>query len=777
MALFERADSGRRVTWLSILGLVLVPVIIAAGFVFATWKADDRLSQVKAAVVNDDDGAKINGKQAPLGRQLAAGLVDSEDQDENYDWVLSDDEDATAGLKSGEYVAVVHIPKDFSKAVATTAGDDPMKAAQATIDVTSSKVSPISDAAISQAIATTARTTFNTEYTKQYLDGIYVGFNKMGDQFGEMADAAGKLDDGAKGLKEGTSGLSTGVGQLDSGVGELDKSGGQISGGAAQLASGADGLATGLTKLDKGTKQLPSQTRKLADGAGNLSDGVDQYTKGTDQMVKQLSSMGSEDSGLGKLADGADQVATGTRGVSDGIVKYRKGLEQGAEEAGDALTSGKIPSLDQAVKSGLLTKKQAAQIKAQFCPTGTQDQVCEGILKAYIAGVLSGTAGSLEGAAKGLQAEDPKSGQSLESSADKVAAVAERYAGGVHKAVSQLQEGTKQIADKQDELLAGSKQLRSGAGQLADGTDKLADGMKPLAAGVTQASDGAQQYATGAHKYAAGVGAYTGGVHKLASGTGQLAQGAEKLDQGTGKYEEGVGKFADGLDKGKDDVPSYTKTERDRMSEAVSSPIADNIDGLKGISQASSIALLLIMALWIGALITYTVVRAVSATALTSRRRSIAIMGKGLIPGIVISLMQAVILTGLSQLILTLDAGDLVKVFGLSAFAGIVFTVINYALVAWFGGVGRFVSVILVVAAVTAKVLTAVPGWLSGLAAFMPLTPAMDGITGIATGTGGAGAAFGTLLLWLLVAGGAAVAAVARKRTMGPAGLTRLAGV
>ena len=72
MAMFERADSDKRVTWLTLVGLVLVPVLIAAGFVLATWKVGDRLDHVTAAIVNVDDGTEIDGQEVPLGLDRAA---------------------------------------------------------------------------------------------------------------------------------------------------------------------------------------------------------------------------------------------------------------------------------------------------------------------------------------------------------------------------------------------------------------------------------------------------------------------------------------------------------------------------------------------------------------------------------------------------------------------------------------------------------------------------------------------------------------------------------
>ena len=86
----ERANSKKPVNWLSLLGLVLIPIIVAAGFILATWKSGDRLETIEAAIVNNDDGAKVDGKTVPIGRQLTSGLV-GEDEN-NIHWVITDEE-------------------------------------------------------------------------------------------------------------------------------------------------------------------------------------------------------------------------------------------------------------------------------------------------------------------------------------------------------------------------------------------------------------------------------------------------------------------------------------------------------------------------------------------------------------------------------------------------------------------------------------------------------------------------------------------------------------
>ena len=45
--------------------------------------------------------------------------------DPNLDWTLTDTADAKAGLRSGEYYAVLTIPSDFSAAILSSGGDKP----------------------------------------------------------------------------------------------------------------------------------------------------------------------------------------------------------------------------------------------------------------------------------------------------------------------------------------------------------------------------------------------------------------------------------------------------------------------------------------------------------------------------------------------------------------------------------------------------------------------------------------------------------------------------
>ncbi|MGI3784677.1 MAG: YhgE/Pip domain-containing protein, partial [Janthinobacterium lividum] len=161
MITLERADGSRRVGLWSLVGLLLVPLVLAGGFLATTWKSTDRLDRVQAAVVNLDEPVMINSRTVPLGRQLAGGLVNGDGTGTNFSWLLADAADASSGLGSGRYAAVVTIPKDFSARATSYSDQSGDTAEQAVLDVQTSAVSGVSDPVVGQAITAAATRALN----------------------------------------------------------------------------------------------------------------------------------------------------------------------------------------------------------------------------------------------------------------------------------------------------------------------------------------------------------------------------------------------------------------------------------------------------------------------------------------------------------------------------------------------------------------------------------------------------------------------------------------
>ncbi|HYP03959.1 MAG TPA: hypothetical protein VER57_05345, partial [Cyanobium sp.] len=343
-------------------------------------------------------------------------------------------------------------------------------------------------------------------------------------------------------------------------------------------------------------------------------------------------------------------------------------------------------------------------------------------------------------------------------------------------------EGARQIR----QLGPAGRQLITGADQLATGTDQLADGIVPLVGGIRQAADGAGQLAGGAGQFASGVGQYTDGVTQIASGTrglatgvDGLATGADELATGTEDLAGGLGQaaiggreladgqrtLADGLAEGATRIPTYSETDREALKTAVAQPI-DRAASTDLIPAANSTSWLMVLALWLGGLATYLVISAISTRALTSTQPTWQLAGWSLLPGVSIAVVQAFALTIIGQQVLDLPAGRTFAVLAMLLLGGTMFAVLNHALVAWFGGLGRLISVVMVTITAAAGVLSAVPAVFDLVNPLLPLTPVLNGVRAITSGGSGITGAVAMTVLWLLLGVTASIGAILRRRTV-----------
>ena len=626
----ERARSRRPVTWLTIVGIVLLPAIIGGILVAALYNPVERLDSMSAAIVNDDEAVTLNGQLVPLGRQLTAGLVEGSDElESNLNWVISNKEDAADGLADGTYQAIVTIPENFSAAATSTApGSTPE---QATIKVTTPPDAKIVDDAITAQVTSAAASIMGKQLSEVYLENVFLGFTTLGEQLGEAASGATQLANGATDAATGARSLADGVPLLSTGV--------------TSLANGAQELSTGL-----GT--ISGKTREAAAGASQLAAGVN---AGADQLI----ATGIVPAELTAAADGS---AAATAGVAEAL--------------------------------GALVAT---------CDTTTTPEFC-----AQLAGVQA-------------------------------------QAGGAAQAAGGTSYGLGQLAVQAPEQIAG--QLRTIGSNVAT----LSGGLGQLAGGIDQS--------------AAGAGALASGAGQLASGVDQLGAGASSLADGIATLADGTGTLADGLDEASTAIPSYTDSEATSLATVVADPVAaqGNDTNLFG---ASAVPLLATLALWFGGFGSFVALQAAPRRALTSRAPSALLALRSLAPAAGLGALQGLLVAGVVQLAASYSWDAWVPFALMSVVAGIAFAAINQALVAAFGGAGRWFAALVGVLAVATGVVSTVPGVLSSIAGLMPTTPAYTGMLAALTESAGFGAGVAGLLIWSMVAFIVTTIAVARRRVV-----------
>jgi len=422
----ERLQAGRTTTWRTILGLLLVPLTAAGVLLWGLWNPTDRLDTVTAAVVNLDEPVTVDGQMVPMGRVLAAELIDG-DADTNFTWLLTDEEDANEGLEDGRYATVVTIPENFS-AAATSMSDAVAgtgDAEQATIDITTSDRGRLLDSALSGIVTSTATSVLNEQLGAQSVQAIFVGMSSLGDGIEDAADGAEQLADGGKQLADGAGELATGAAGLADGTQQLAQ-------GTADLATGAEGLAGGASDLAGGMRLLASGDGGDNPGLAGLASGVSKYTQGVNEALSGLQA------GAGAAVEPLQQLLGAIEG---GLIPFASPEDQKAAEDG----------LEQLIEqlSGAASEDPGSPIQ-QLKDSGTA-----------LAGGVQAAAGGAADLANG----------------------AETLAGGM----AEFSDGAQQLASGTPTLAAGASELAGGAAGLADGAKQAADGTAGLAEGLNTA--------------------------------------------------------------------------------------------------------------------------------------------------------------------------------------------------------------------------------------------------------------------------------------------------
>ncbi|GAA3337802.1 YhgE/Pip domain-containing protein [Amorphoplanes nipponensis] len=455
--------------------LCVIPLLYGALYLYAFWDPYGRLNHIPAALVVEDVSATASdGTPVHAGRDLADELR----QREVFDWHVTDERGAEAGLADGRYQLSLRIPRDFSRNLTT--GPDPAA------DPRSSQLVVVNDDATNYLSGVFSRTAFEEVRAAAaqsaqagYFDKMLVGFTDAKEQSERAAEGAGKL-------REGLSDAGDGAERLEDGLADADRGAGQLAGGLGSAARGADELADGLDTLRAGTAQLATGTQQAAAGGRRLATAVDAAADKAEPLLRQ---------NAGLIADAAGQVA-------DGADLLAGNLDKLDDASGDAVRRAReLRDGIDALPAGTPNRAELKTLARQLVTAAERVQ---------------STIHSADLDALGARLHE------VAATARRVAAAAPHLADDVaaaRRSVDELAAGLGQLA-------TGAQRLDSGAANAAAGADDLRGGLFRLASGARELHGGLDTLTAGGHQLAAGLGDLQGGAAKLASG---LADGADRL--------------------------------------------------------------------------------------------------------------------------------------------------------------------------------------------------------------------------------------------------------
>ena len=454
-----------------------------------------------------------------------------------------------------------------------------------------------------------------------------------------------------------------------------------------------------------GALKLANGARDAATGAAEIPDGATKLASGADELGTGASSLAS---GLDTIAGKTREAAGGAAQIGSGLTTGGKTLQQnvgGTQELVGAIQGASASAKSAADKSLALVGRLGALAQSACTPPVADQAQCDLYTSlASDAGAVAKDAGTASGTLNNA-----------------------KVAGGV----AALPGTFSTLASSMTEAGAGATQLASGLTQLADqGIAASATGARGIASGATQLSDGATALSDGATELATGL-------DTLATGTGDLAGG---------------------LRTASDSLPSFSDSDSKSLASVIADPVSSN-SAMDTIFGPTAIPLLAAVVLWFGGLATFVVMRAHTARTLTSRRSSAGLALRSFAPAALIGVGQGLLVSLIVQIVASYDAGTWWAFAGTAMLAGVVFAAVNQALVALFGGVGRWIAALVGVLAVATGLISTVPDWLAGIGAALPTAPAFAGLIA------GSGSAVAALVVWGVLSLVATTLAVTLRRT------------
>ena len=783
--------------------MLLIPLLYGAMYVWAFWDPTARMDDLPVALVNEDIPTTRDGDAVHYGQDVVDELVDDASLGWRQVDAATASQGLGSGryyfavtipatfshdiVSLGEaeprsaQIAVTY--DDTNSFLASTLGHTAMLQVQQAVNQTAGQ----------QAVDTLL----------VGVGDARDGFAKASDGAFELRDGLRTAADGAGKLNVGADDLAAGAAKLAAGTDDLATGAGALRAGLSTYVSGVQTASEGATRLRQGTQNLSSLQAGLAQaanpstGAPALAAGVDSLAGGVTTLATGVTSFAG---GAVQFTDGTTAWTSGARGWLQGataataaggdLVSGTDDLTRGAGELADATSSGsRLGGGAAAVAGG--TKRLAAGIhssadaldhvedllaagnvdEARTAVTGLRAETRQAATSAdqLAAGAVQVSGGISEVHAGAVRLDDGAT-----ALGDGWASVQGALVGGgldsgltgLEKAGTQLATGSASLTAGAAQLadpatLAKAKTLATGAHALSDavvtmsagaadpeaGIPALQQGMQQLEAGFT-ASDptkglvsGAIALRDGSTSLLRGLDAARAGATQLSGGSSTLAAKAPDLTSGLRKAATGASKLGTKLADGADGIPNDSVALRTDRSTAIATPVVlSDTHVHEAESWGEGFAPFFIsLALWVGALITWLLLRPLQSRALMTSVNGFRMAWGSLNSALVLSLGQVTILLTVMHFSIGLTMKNVVATFALTLLtAAAFFALQQFFQVSLGSAVGKVVVIVLLMVQLASAggtyPIQTTPDFLQAISPFMPMTYAVTGLREAITG-------------------------------------------
>ena len=201
-------------TWIIIIGLIFLPSMYAWPNILSSWDPYSHTNNIKVAVISEDEGATVEGKNVNIGESLITNLKGNK----NLDWqFVSSKQQAEDGVKIGDYYASIAIPKSFSSDITSITRGELKKA---TIEYTvNEKINAISPK-ITNSGASALANTIGKNFVEVANGVIFEKLHEAGVKFEENLPAIEQVKEKINNLNDNFSHYENSLNEL---IGKVDR--------------------------------------------------------------------------------------------------------------------------------------------------------------------------------------------------------------------------------------------------------------------------------------------------------------------------------------------------------------------------------------------------------------------------------------------------------------------------------------------------------------------------------------------------------------------------
>lgn len=519
-------------------------------------------------------------------------------------------------------------------------------------------------------------------------------------------------------------------------------------------AAAQEAISDYFDEIFVGFNDVQDKTEEAAEGAGELSTGAGDAEEGSSELSEGAGDAhegaGDLNEGLGELLEGSRTLATGTGTASEEVGDQVERLDEFADEWQPRLEED-VPALQERAETVAEVSGELSTALESLPEETETEELAE--LDRRLSEFLEEN--------PELADEYPEAHEILvdmQDGLDTALSLAD-FVEDHRSDIDDAAETAATVSSSASTLAEDLPGLVEEAGTARERADELAEGLDEISTGAGDLRDGLDEASSGAGDLDEGLGSLSGGASDLHEGLGELAGGAEEL--------------AEGLDEGAEEVPTYSDRGRADAADMMSEPVSldSEIDNEAPDYGTGFAPFFVPLSLWVGAMMVFMVLPALSSRALSSAAPSWRVALAGRIVPLMLGSGQVLVMMSVLSGGLGLSAPDWPALIGFLLLTSAAFTVTVQYLNIKFGSAGRVVALVLLVLQLTSAggtyPIETSPAFFQEIGPYLPLYWAVTAVRQLLAGGEMllVWQAVGVMSLWLIVPLVLTWITVERKRT------------